>query len=179
MIYTEKLDYVPEADIIRAYTVGGVKIPILFDDVRDQGITWASLDSLTDQDWHNWMVDRLLLGEFFDLGNPHYSRPGDADGPEDKFIGLLTDDYNRSLTLRKTFLPTFKRGYGLTSEAFLNETIDASKRTAWGQEYTDARKSLLYVALLGMKEFEKYEFPEKNGDDVAVQKHLKTVTKRF
>ena len=89
MIYEEKLDYVPEEDIIAAHLGDDVKIPELFSDTRVQGITWDSLDSLTDQDWHDWMIDRLLLGQFFQLGNPHYRRSGEGDRPETQFTDLL------------------------------------------------------------------------------------------
>ena len=117
--------------------------------------TFRSLDLLTGEEWKNWFVDRLLLGNFNGISAPHYHGKGGVDSGYFLFVNFLNDNYKkRGTKLGQTFLPKFKEGYKLTIPIFIDETVKFDiKRYFWPQSYEEARVDLLQLALMGFEEF--------------------------
>jgi hypothetical protein len=165
--YLTKLDYVSDEDIHRAYRDGDVEIPELNDNQRINGITIASLDTLTSDDWNDWIVDRLFTGKNANF-RPHYTS---RDEYRAAFFGGLIEGnkFSRPQTsVRDTFVQKLVEGYKSTIPIFVNETIPNLK-LAGGQNYDDARKDFFYMALLELstvvEPLAHYEFVPRETDE--------------
>jgi len=165
--YLAKLDYVSDGDIHRAYRDGDVEIPELNDSLRIDGITIASLDTLTSGDWSDWIVDRLFTGKNASF-RPHYTS---RDKYRTAFFGelIMGNRFSRpQVPVRDTFVQKLVEGYKSTIPIFVDETIP-NLNLARGQNHDDARKDLFYMATceLGavIKFLEYYEFVPRETDE--------------
>jgi len=176
MSYVQKLEYIPEGVLIRAFTVDPtIPIPEINGPNRTLGITYASLELLTAEDWHDWIVDRLLLGENYDLP---VLREREYDfTPESFFISLLNDDLEENHAPLRRILPNVKTGYKISARAFLDETIDLASRpkSVLIRDYPSARKSLFDLGHQSFSELYNYSAPRIKDSDV--KRHLETICK--
>lgn len=145
--YITKLNYISDNDIIRAYTDGDIKIPELYDKERVVGITFKSLDSLTPQDWHEWIVDRLLTGKHSELRPWYHARCGEEVYRYMLFQQLVGGNRKQraSLPVSDTFIPKLKRGYVITIPSLIDEEIPSSEIETWGQNYPEALNDLILM----------------------------------
>lgn len=142
--YLLKLDFVPDEDIHG----GGIPVQDLFSDERAVGITYASLDSLTSIDWHEWIVDRLLTGRNADF-RPFYDARGGEDYYRYLFFSSLimaSRKIRKDAPTEETFIPKLIEGYRHTIPIFIDETIPLpQKREVWSQDYYCARDDLIVM----------------------------------
>lgn len=142
MPYLEKLDFIPESDIIAAYARGEVrpKVHELHAPHRIVGITIDSLDDLTAQDWQEWMTDRLLLGKYNDLWVPN-QRTGESLGPEFEFSWLI-EPHDKKDAEGRPYGERLREGFCLTVPVFVLESYPEPMPSG-ARGYDAARKSLL------------------------------------
>ncbi|MBR9704846.1 hypothetical protein GOV12_05520 [Candidatus Pacearchaeota archaeon] len=165
--YLKKLDFVSDRDIVDAFRLGNVEIPPLDDETRVNGITYLSLDTLTSEDWCDFIVDRLLTGINSKFRPCHTSR----DEYRTAFFGRLIVGNGCSrpeLPVGDTFVQRLVEGYKSTIPLFVNETIPILKLPR-SQNYDDARKDLFFMASLELgtvvEPLEKYEFVPRETDE--------------
>ncbi len=170
-----KLDYVSDGDIIRAYTGGDIKIPPLFDDQRVSGITFDSLDSLIPQDWHEWIVDRLLTGRHSELRPWYHTRCGEEQYRFMLFQQLINgNQIKRShIPLFETFIPKLRAGYLLTLHSFVNEDIPIDQIETWGQSYSAARYDLIFMGTCVFEELGNFVVGQIKTEKQKIKKMRK------
>jgi len=166
--YLTKLDYVSDEDIIGAYRFGDVEIPELDDSQRINGITVASLDTLTSDDWCDWIVDRLFTGKNSRF-RPYY-HPSDGKDRAQLFGKLIKGNrFSRpQVPVRDTFVQKLVEGYKSTIPIFVNESIPFLN-LAHGQKHDKAREDLFYMAPFHLgavvKKLYHYEFVPRGTDE--------------
>ncbi len=74
MKYFDKLEYTTDTEtpnFVRG--LSNLKLPEPNSPERFRGITYESLKSLSPDDWSDWLVDRMALGEYRDLCSEKYA----------------------------------------------------------------------------------------------------------